>query len=110
MENLNRYSHALKSILQKYKTFCEKGGAEIQMLIDTTNQHYQLLQLDWENHLRTYTILLHFDIKDGKIWLQQNNTDFPLDEDFQDLAIHKSEIVNGLYPEKYRHFTDYAVA
>jgi XisI protein len=109
MENLKRYENALKSILQKYQSFCQKGGSEVQMLMDSTNQHYQLLHLDWENHLRTYTILLHFDIKDGKIWLQQNNTDFPLDDDFQSLGIQKNEIVNGLYPEKYRHLTDYAV-
>ena len=53
--------------------------------------------------------LLHFDIKDGKVWLQQNTTDIDVGQELQELGIPKEDIVLNLHPYK-RPYTGYGVA
>ena len=33
------------------------------------------MRVGWKNLERIYYTVLHFDLKDGKIWLQQNATE-----------------------------------
>ncbi len=49
---------------------------EVQMLIDTERDHYQVLMLGWEALYRVYESLLHMDIRDGKIWIQEDRTEY----------------------------------
>lgn len=48
--------------------------------------------------------------KDGKIWVQENNTDIELDKDFEEMGISKKEIVVGFHHPKMRELSDYATA
>jgi hypothetical protein len=54
--------------------------------------------------------VFHFDIKDGKIWVQENNTDVELDKDLEEMGISKKEIVVGFHHPLMREHSDYATA
>ncbi len=49
--------------------------------------------------------MIHFDIKDGKIWLQQNATDLNTAEDLIEMGVTREDIVLGLQPPFKRPFT-----
>ena len=59
---------------------------------------------------RIYHTVLHFDIKDGKIWLQQNTTDLNIGQELIKMGIPKTDIVLGLHPAYKRPYTGYGVA
>ncbi len=39
------------------------------------------MRIGWKGLKRIYYTVLHFDIKDGRIWLQQNTTDIDVGEE-----------------------------
>ena len=50
------------------------------------------------------------DIKDGKVWLQQNLIDRNPAEELVDLSVTREDIVLGLHPPYKRPYTDYGIA
>ncbi|WP_371357317.1 element excision factor XisI family protein [Hydrocoleum sp. CS-953] len=63
-------------MLEKYAQFqSENKEVENQLFFDRIRNHYQLMRVGWKNLERIYYTVLHFDLKDGKIWLQQNATE-----------------------------------
>ncbi len=83
---------------------------ENQLVFDTVNHHYQLLRIGFRDNRYVHACPFHFDIKNGKIWIQQNRTDIELGEIFQSLGVPASDIVIGFLPEEYRAMSDYAVS
>ena len=83
---------------------------KISSFFDTTRDHYQLMSVGWNHLNRIYHTVLHFDIKDGKVWLQQNTTDSDVGQELIDLGVPREDIVLGLHPPYKRPYTDYGVA
>ena len=52
---------------------------------------------------------MHFDIKDGKIWIQRNQTDDVLAEELVKMGVAKEDIILGLQPEYVREYAGYGV-
>jgi hypothetical protein len=68
------------------------------------------VSLGWQGHRRFYTVLMHLDIKHGKIWIQRNETDELIAQELVAMGIARKEIVLGLQPEFVRADTGYSVA
>jgi hypothetical protein len=56
------------------------------------------MRVGWKGLKRVYYTVLHFDIKDSKIWLQQNTTDIDVGQELLEMGIPKEDIVLGLHP------------
>ncbi len=54
--------------------------------------------------------MMHLDIKDDKIWIQQNMTDVNLAQELLEMGIDKEDIVLGLQLPYKRPYTGYGVA
>lgn len=54
------------------------------------------MRVGWKGLKRVYYIVLHFDIKDGKVWLQQNTTDIDVGQELLEFGIPNEDIVMGL--------------
>lgn len=52
---------------------------------------------------------MHLDIKDGKIWIQRNQTDKLLADELVAMGVPKNDIVLGLQPVYAREYTGYSV-
>ena len=91
---------------------------ETQVIIDPVNDHYLLLRTGWEETRRIHCCIFHFDIKKGKIWIQENNTDLEIEltsqrlryRDLEEMGISKKEIVVGFHHPSMRAHSDYAVS
>lgn len=101
-------SRRLKLDNQQFQSSKRRGQNEL--LFDTVRVHYQLMRVGWRNLSRVYHTVLHFDIKDGKIWLQQNTTDIDVGQELVEMGVPKQDIVLGLHPEYKRPYTGYGVA
>jgi hypothetical protein len=110
MDKLTQYQTCIQTLLEKHSHFkTSDADIETQLFFDTTRHHYQLMRVGWNELHRVYHTVLHFDIKDGKIWLQQNTTDIDVGQQLIDMGIPKTDIILGLHPAYKRPYTGYGV-
>ncbi|MBD2653638.1 XisI protein [Synechocystis sp. FACHB-383] len=111
MDKLVLYRQSIQQLLSGY-VGDEKQNTyyECQLIFDEKNDHYLWLDLGWNGSQRIYFTIIHFDIKDGKIWLQHNATDLNPAEDLVAMGVERQNIVLGLQAPHKRPYTDYGVA
>lgn len=111
MDKLKIYREFIQEILTRYaKHDVGDDSVDVQLIFDTQHDHYQWMNVGWHGSKRVYHCFIHFDIKDGKIWLQQNYTDQDLAEELVKMGVPREDIVLGLHPPYKRPFTNYGVA
>jgi len=114
MENLNKlnnYRTIIKEILKQYASYQPSyGDIQIQTLFDSENDHYQVIAVGWDAKQRIYGCSLHLDLKEGKIWIQVNNTELDIAQELVNRGISKQDIVIGFHTTYLRQFSGYALA
>jgi hypothetical protein len=111
MDKLERYRICIQTLLEKYSQFQSRNEeVESALFFDPIRDHYQLMRVGWKGLERVYYTVLHFDIKDEKIWLQHNATDIDIGQELVEMGILKEDIVLGLHPSYKRPYTGYGVA
>jgi len=80
----------------------------LSVISDLQNNHFQLLMQGWESENYIFQCLFHLDIINEKIWIQWNDTDFPIEEELLKYGVTSDEIVLGLKHPKFRTYTDFA--
>lgn len=114
MEGINNKIESYQQIIidiltSEVREFSLQPELEDQVIADLKRNHFQLLRIGWVDDDRILQILIQIDIKpDGKIWLQENQTELRLDEELLKEGIPASEIVLGMHPPSYRQFTEFA--
>ena len=111
MDKLTQYREYVQSLMTRYATSDQmKDDIEVQLVMDTVRDHYQWMNVGWEGLKRIYDCYIHIDIKDGKIWLQQNWTEEDPAAALVEMGVPHEDIVLGLHPPYKRPYTDYGVA
>jgi XisI protein len=111
VDKLTQYRHYVKELLQQYASYRPAfGEVEVETIFDSEHDHYQLVLVGWEGQQRVYGCIMHLDIKQSKVWIQQNSTEASLAQELVALGIPKEDIVLGLQLPTKRPFTGFAVA
>jgi XisI protein len=111
MDRLAVHRKVVKSFLQEYADARRhRSDTVIETVFDNENDRYLVLDIGWEGSKRIHHCIFHFDIKDGKIWLQENNTDIEVDQELETMGIAKKEMVIGFHHPSMREYSDYAIA
>ncbi|KPA11678.1 XisI protein [Candidatus Magnetomorum sp. HK-1] len=111
MDKLDHYRTCIQKIIQKYgKRSSTNRDAEIQIISDTKNDHYQVLKVGWKKDKRIHSCFIHIDIKNDKIWIQHNGTEARIASELIEFGIPKQDIVLAFYPPYKRKYTDYATS
>lgn len=108
---VNPYRISVQELLNQYlQERPADPNVETQLIADVTQDHYQLVNVGWEDDHRIYGCVIHIDIKGNKIWIQQNMTEYPIAEDLVAAGIPKDHIVLGFHSPYKRRFTEFAVS
>ncbi|MBD2494326.1 XisI protein [Nostoc sp. FACHB-280] len=111
MDKLEQYRQYIQNILTKHSQYKpHRGEIDNEVILDTVHDHYQLMRIGWNGLSRVYHSVIHFDIKNEKIWIQQNMTDVDLAQELLEMGVPKEDIVLGLQPPYKRPYTGYGVA
>lgn len=112
MDKITSYQEIISDILKRYGAIKKTLMPDVkaQVIIDKENNHYQLLSVGWHRNRFVHSTAFHFDIVNGKIWLQQNNTDVDITEELMERGVPREDIVLGFIPENVRAYTNFAVA
>ena len=65
--------------------------------------------MGWRNQHRIYGPVLHLDIIDNKIWIQQDGTEVGIANELVELGVPKQDIILAFDPPNLRHLTEFAV-
>jgi hypothetical protein len=110
MDKIQHYRRLIRQLLQDHAQISSnKGDVETQIIVDSEHDHYQLLYVGWDGDRRIFGPILHFDIKNGKIWIQYNGTEEHIGETLLKLGVPASDIVLGFRSVFKRQFSGYAV-
>ena len=66
---------------------------ETYTVFDTRGDHYQIVSVGWVDGSRMYGCLIHVDIKDRKICIQYDGTEYSVTNELIDLGVSKQDIV-----------------
>ncbi len=76
MDKLAEYREKIQRILIQYSQYKPSyGEVEIEQVFDLERDHYQILSVGWNHQKRVYGVIMHLDLKDEKVWIQQNTTE-----------------------------------
>ena len=110
MDKLDAYRQALKQILTEHAQIsATTDTVKAQLIFDEERDHYQLNYVGWQGYKRIFGPVMHFDIQDGKVWIQYNGTEDAVAERLVDMGIPAKDIVVGFHSAFKRQFTQYAV-
>jgi hypothetical protein len=108
MDNNTQYRQHLQTLLKQRASRVWDNRIQPQTLFDLENDHYQLVYVGWRDSKRVYGVILHADIIDGKIWIQQDGTEEGLANQLVELGIPKQDIVLAFAPPNLRQYTEFA--
>lgn len=104
------YRQLVRQELTEYAGFSADGSVKDDLIFDAEYDRYLLVSTGWEGHKRILQPVIRVDIVDGKIWVQEDNTDWPITDAFVKAGVPKEDIVLGFHPEHLRQYTGFAVS
>ncbi|MEC4893804.1 MAG: XisI protein [Oscillatoria sp. PMC 1051.18] len=111
MDKLAEYRQIICDFLKaQAEVIPVNGTIETETIFDCEADRYLLLHLGWNNQQRIYAVIIHLEVREGKVWIQQNTTDFSVAEELLERGIAREDIVLGLKPAFVREYTGFGVA
>jgi hypothetical protein len=106
---------ALNDIVRRVAAYFDGSrtrGVETLVVTDAEHDQYGLFRFGWQEgtHKRVANTLFLARIKDGKVWIEENNTDLSLADELVRAGVPREDIVLAFHPPEMRHLTDFAVA
>lgn len=83
---------------------------QIRYVFDPKTDEHILMMLGWSKHRYSHGLLMHLQIKDGKIWVHQDRTDFDIGNLLTEDGVPKSDIVLGFVEPMLRGAYGFASA
>jgi hypothetical protein len=111
MDKVTKYRQIICDFLTEQAKMIPLGETiESETIFDHKGDRYLLLHLGWHGQKRIYSVLLHLEIRDDKIWIQENNTDILVAETLLEEGVNRDDIILGLKPPFVREYTGFGVA
>jgi hypothetical protein len=106
MEKVAHYREIIKSILHAHVFPLTRhiDEYETQIVMDENGDHYYLMKIGWDGDKRLHGCTLHFDIKNGKIWIQEDWTEEGVIDELLNAGVPAEDIVPSFRsPEVRKH-------
>ena len=73
MDKIAQYRHFIKTLLSQYAQYKSLNPEiEREFICDIELDRYLIVNFGWEDQRRVYGCTIHLEIRNGKIWIQQN--------------------------------------
>lgn len=82
---------------------------ERELVIDNERGRYVLFLIGWQGYRRIHTCLVHIDLVEDKVWIQEDGTESGITNRLIEAGIPKEHIVIGFHTPAERVLTEFAV-
>ena len=104
------YRQILEKILTDYAAIpYSYGDVKRELIVDRTLDRYLLIKHGWEQKRHIHSCLVHVDIKQDKLWIQEDNIEDGIADDLLRAGIPQQQIVLGFQSVAERKFLEFAV-
>ena len=111
MDKLTMYRDLIQEIFVEYSRYkYSHGDIERELIVDAQRNHFELISVGWDRGLRVHGVVLHVDIRNGKIWVQHDGTEEGIANRLVELGVPKKDIVLAWQLPAMRAETEFAVA
>jgi XisI protein len=109
---LNEWRQIIKRILAELAAipFPEVVNLEAKTVFDESSDIYMVIVEGWQDVKRMHGCLVHLEIKDGKIWIQQDGTEDGIASELLAAGIGKDQVVLAFKSPQSRAHSGFAVA
>jgi hypothetical protein len=110
MDKALKYKKILTDYLHSLtRDWTNNPSEEVQVVCDKEGRHFLVVYYGWSQQGHLHSTPIHLEIKDNKVWIQENLTEIEVDDDLVAQGIPKSDIVLGVLPPEYRKYSGFAV-
>lgn len=111
MDRLEQYRNIIEQALtQRVNDLKDFPDLRDKTVFDRRTDSYLLLRQGWDKSRRVHAIVVHLEILNGKIWVQEDWTEHGVAGDLEEAGVSKGDIVLGFQPPQVRPYTEYAAA
>ena len=111
MNTVEAYRKLIENIFSTWQKWPGRDAQiEVIPVTDTENDRYFLITQGWDRVKRIHSLLAHIDIIEGKIWIQEDNTEKGIASDLLAAGVPKDSIVLAFQHTKPRRWSDFALA
>jgi XisI protein len=113
MDKLKKYQDLIIDYLMEYAQTVKPVNlkdVESRVIVDRDHNSFQLVRIGWNGKQHIFNVVLHFDIINGKVWFQRNNTDRDVVDVLIEQGMEKHDIVLGFQPPFARGVLGFAAA
>jgi hypothetical protein len=99
----------IQSILEQLATHKPSyGNLDYQVVFDLERKQFQVLVIGWLNDRYHCQVIVHLEVRNKLVWLQQDLTDANIAEQLIEAGIPREQIVLGFQPEYKRGLYGFA--
>jgi hypothetical protein len=111
MDKIKQHRKAVLEALEDYKSQFRLSSYDLQphILADEQQHHYQFLWMGWKGERQIFNVSIHIELRDGKIWIQKDNTETGIANLLVGKDIAKSDIVLAYFSPAHRKLTEFAI-
>jgi XisI protein len=112
MDRISEYRSIMQQVLQDYYQLYRRSqdpNFETLLLCDESQSQYLLMRLGWEGDRRINRTMIHLRLRDGKIWIEEDNTETGVATDLLAAGVPHEAIVLGFHPPRLRQHTEFAI-
>jgi hypothetical protein len=110
MDTVDQYREIVTRLFEEYAGYKPAyGEVRTEAVVDRDRDHYEVMQLGWNDGLRVHGSIIHIDIREGKVWMEYSGTDARIGEELVAAGIPRRDIALGFQPAKLRPLTGYGV-
>ena len=111
MDRLTQYRIIIQQLLTEMaQVKYAYGDMRDHRIFDREADSYAIITQGWDGPRRIHNIVVHLEIINGKIWIQENNTEQLIADQLEAAGVPKTDIVLGFQHPSVRQYTEYAAA
>ena len=113
MDKIEHYRSLVRSILTEYDRLFARGcpdGVEMLLAFDRDRDQYLWFQVGWTPEERVRGISVHIQIKNNKIYIEEDWTEEGIATELLREGVPKEDIVLAFHSPETRKFMDFAIA
>jgi hypothetical protein len=111
MEVMDQWRDTLEKTLQYYADLpYPYGDVQTYVVVSRDRNHFFLMHEGWHGNKRIHGMVVHAEIRDGKIWMHYDGIEGSITEELVRDGVPKENIVLAFHPPYMREHTGYAVA